>query len=314
MAKGRMISRGLAVDYEFNRMPAEAMLLYLLTIPHLDRDGLITGRPASLAALVAPMQRRYAAEEIVLGCIAEWLTAGFVVRYAVKGRDVLFFKGFRKNNIGLEYRNEPVSLFPPPPGYQRGAEGLVPEDAEERAALAACFKATSGYRQSLLAWQPAGSRAEAGAGPAAGGSTRGATAGTGRGRRSRKEALPETETAAGEVEVPAGEPVEEPASALTGIADAELDAYVMLLDSELAVGWTDLEKTLGVMVRSEREQLLLWLHHYQRVGFGTVKSTRAAIVRAHMNKGEGAPQVRGKQQRELKQAIWDCRYVDGWAG
>jgi len=106
----------------------------------------------------------------------------------------------------------------------------------------------------------------------------------------------------------------EAGSALAGIVDEELDAYVMVLDSELAVGWTNLERALGRMGREERERLLLWLHHYRRVGFGTVKASRAAIVRAHMNKAEVAPQVRGKQQRELKQAIWDCRYADGWTG
>jgi hypothetical protein len=48
MANGRFVSTSIANDQALASLSMEAELIYLKTIPHLDRDGLITGVPGSL--------------------------------------------------------------------------------------------------------------------------------------------------------------------------------------------------------------------------------------------------------------------------
>jgi len=43
MARGRFISKSIATDLAVNSMSIEAHLLYVMAIPHLDRDGRILG-------------------------------------------------------------------------------------------------------------------------------------------------------------------------------------------------------------------------------------------------------------------------------
>ena len=50
MARGRMLSIDVAGDPHLNRLSLEAHLLYVQTIPHLDRDGLVSGHPLLLWA------------------------------------------------------------------------------------------------------------------------------------------------------------------------------------------------------------------------------------------------------------------------
>lgn len=124
MAKGRFISRSLARDREFNAMTKPAMLLYLMAVPHLDRDGLITGEPCLLWAEICPWQPEYMQhlDEIV----AQWVAAGLVVLYHTDREEpVLHFRGFRKNQSGLKYVREAPSAYPAPPEWQRDAGGLV---------------------------------------------------------------------------------------------------------------------------------------------------------------------------------------------
>jgi hypothetical protein len=45
MARGRFLSESVATDARLNGLSVEAELVYLMTIPHLDRDGLIEGDP-----------------------------------------------------------------------------------------------------------------------------------------------------------------------------------------------------------------------------------------------------------------------------
>src|SRR5262245_53584491 len=113
MAKGRMLSQDACDDRELNSISIEAQLLYLLSLPHLDRDGLIDGRPAWLGGRAAPERAILRERAGVL--IDEWVVAGLVIRYDGKNGPVLFFKGFRKHNSNLDYRREPASKFAPPP-------------------------------------------------------------------------------------------------------------------------------------------------------------------------------------------------------
>lgn len=122
MARGRMLNKTVAIDRRLNSLSLEAHWLYLMTIPHLDRDGLIAGDAPLLAAVAMPRRPELHAQTDAI--VAEWITAGLVVRYTTPDTDVLFFAGFGKNQR-LEYSKEAASDFPPPPGYQRTPSGLI---------------------------------------------------------------------------------------------------------------------------------------------------------------------------------------------
>lgn len=150
MARGRLLSTEASVDPELNSLSPLAMLLYVLTLPHLDRDGLIDANPMRLAAVAAPLQPEL--RDGAGAYINQWVEAGLVVRYDIgRGRACLFFKGFRKHQQGLEYGREPSSKYPPPPGWVRTKAGLVPEDQESCFRLAEAFHGKSAYRAALIA-------------------------------------------------------------------------------------------------------------------------------------------------------------------
>jgi hypothetical protein len=143
-----MLSKSASEDEALNRCSLEAHLLYVQTLPHLDRDGLITGRPLLLWRLALPLRVDFI--DITGRLIDEWVQHGLVVRYAGKDGPVLFFKGFRRHNQNIPYAHEAPSVYPPPPGWIRVAGGLIPEDEQERLALADRFDVRSGYRKLLL--------------------------------------------------------------------------------------------------------------------------------------------------------------------
>lgn len=149
MARGRMLSTETAIDPDLNALSLGAFALYLATIPHLDRDGLIDAHPVKLAAMVAPL--RYDLRDDAPRLINEWIENGLVIRYEVTSRQsVLFFKGFRRHQQGMEYSREPASRFPPPPSWTRTKEGLIPTDAELCFRLAEAFHVKSAYRRLLI--------------------------------------------------------------------------------------------------------------------------------------------------------------------
>ncbi len=125
MAQGRMLSTKIAIDKELNQLSLEAEFLYLRCIPHLDRDGLISGDSDLLIAQVAP--RRFAQMMTIAEmAIAEWIDRGLVLAYDTRLGRVLFFTGFQKNQT-IRYEREAPSVFDVPPGYVRTAEGLTQE-------------------------------------------------------------------------------------------------------------------------------------------------------------------------------------------
>lgn len=127
MARGRMVNTTIAEDAEFNGLSLEAQLIYLRTIPHLDRDGLINGHPSILWGKVAPLLPDLLSTMDAI--ITEMVNAGLIIRYSQGKTQILFFKGFTKNQIGMRYEREPASILPPPPGYTRITSGLEPTDS-----------------------------------------------------------------------------------------------------------------------------------------------------------------------------------------
>lgn len=128
MARGRMINQTIDYDPEFNALSAEAQLIYLRTLAFLDRDGLIIGHPRGLLARVAPLMEYI--QPHMPDIINEWVMEGLVIRYTLKIGDVLFFKGFSKNQSGMHYDRETSSRFDPPPGWTHGPKGLIPLESE----------------------------------------------------------------------------------------------------------------------------------------------------------------------------------------
>lgn len=158
MARARMLATDASIDPELNSLTLPALTLYLLTIPHLDRDGLIDANPVRLAALAAPL--RPDIRDSAGAIINEWVEVGLVVRYpAARNQAVLYFKGFRKHNR-FEYRKETPSAYPPPPGWLRTEHGIVPEDKEAALQLAGRFHPENKYRKTLLDWAAAADDAD----------------------------------------------------------------------------------------------------------------------------------------------------------
>lgn len=123
MARGRMINQTIDYDAEFNALSIDAQLMYLRTLAFLDRDGLIFGHPRALLAKVAPLLDFTQGQ--IQDIIDQWVDMGLVIRYRAKIGDVLFFKGFAKNQSGMHYDRESPSRFDPPPGWAHGPKGIV---------------------------------------------------------------------------------------------------------------------------------------------------------------------------------------------
>lgn len=130
MASGRFLSASIATDAQLAQLSGTAELLYLKCIPHLDRDGMITGNPMALLGMVAPM-RFSEMSACMPTVIHEWTSAigqdgkGLVIRFDTPHGPALFFKGFLKQQVLKRYDRERPSQFPAPPGYVRTNKGLV---------------------------------------------------------------------------------------------------------------------------------------------------------------------------------------------
>jgi len=130
MARGRMINATIAEDTEFNELSIEAQLIYLRTIPHLDRDGLINGHPVVLWGKVAPLMQDLLPK--MQAIIDELVNSGLVILYRQVKTPILFFKGFSKNQSLTHYDREAPSTFIAPPGYYRTNKGLKPLDNDDK--------------------------------------------------------------------------------------------------------------------------------------------------------------------------------------
>lgn len=128
MASGRFLSTSIAEDDRLSKLSLMAEFIYLKTIPHLDRDGMISGKPGLLYSRVCPTREEMFGN--VQSLIDEWVKVGLVIRFDSAEGPVLFFPGFLKNNNLPHYDRERASRFPSPPGYERVATGLILEGTE----------------------------------------------------------------------------------------------------------------------------------------------------------------------------------------
>lgn len=121
MAEGRFVSKSISTDYELNcSVSLEADYLFGKCIPHLDRDGRMTGHPGQVKATAVPLRAEMTLE-VVDECLGELAAAGLVLWYQVEGKPALWFKGFGPHNKGIRYDREAPSKLPAPnhPQLQR---------------------------------------------------------------------------------------------------------------------------------------------------------------------------------------------------
>lgn len=128
MASGRFLSTSVAEDDRLSKLSMAAELLYLKTIPHLDRDGMISGKAGLLWGKVCPLREELISE--MQRAIDAWVQVGLVVRMITDEGPVLFFPGFLKNNNLPHYHRERPSRYPVPTGYVRMDSGLILEGTE----------------------------------------------------------------------------------------------------------------------------------------------------------------------------------------
>lgn len=130
MAQGRMLNKSVATDKALNTLSIEAHFLYMMTVPHLDRDGLILGDAPVLFATAVPRRPELAGRIDEL--VNEWINSGLVTAYEGNDGRILYFRGFRKNNPTMRYDREGGSQLPPPPGMLRTETGLVPDEGQSK--------------------------------------------------------------------------------------------------------------------------------------------------------------------------------------
>lgn len=139
MARGRMLSTYVALSETMADLPDDTCrLVATWMIPHLDRDGRITGSPRRLKAIVVPLLNHIEVED-VKRCV-EAICAGpdpLAVLYRdTTGLPVIEFKTFASFQFGLKYDRETPSRFGPPPdssGAPPDSSCIPPDSSASRA-------------------------------------------------------------------------------------------------------------------------------------------------------------------------------------
>lgn len=111
MPDGRFVSKSISQSEQLASVSIEADYLFARCIPHLDRDGRITGNPVLLKATVCPLRPEITAERIE-SLIEELARADLVRWYACGVQKVVEFPKFRTHQKGLKYDREAASRLP----------------------------------------------------------------------------------------------------------------------------------------------------------------------------------------------------------
>lgn len=323
MADRRMVSAEIAEDVRLNRSSMEAQLLYLMMQPHLDRDGLMTGLPQLVWARVMPL--RVELMDRTGSLIEELVNRGLLVRYEGAEGPVLFQPGFRAVNSNLDYGKERPSRYPPPPGWVRTEEGLVPEDGELAGRLAEQFHKGSRYFKALMAVAGAGGEVvgrKSGVGPDKVGSRSGV--GPAQDQDQDQDQSKANRNNGGGVEEagPLGD------GWVVVLADdgeevmqiGRKDAEAVVLEWMTEMGWKRRERYVGDLTGEEVGRLLAWLWAYQihegvflkyRLGFGSRSPNLfrdvdkpVGFVRWNMAEGH-VPELTGEEWAAARE------YLDG---
>lgn len=113
MARGRFISKQIAVSEDVNSVSLEADYIFMRCIPHLDVEGRMTGNPTVVFATVCPLRKELA--DKIEDLLKELHSAGLAISYEDDGKQYLWFPGFLRHQVGLRADKEAQSNIPEPP-------------------------------------------------------------------------------------------------------------------------------------------------------------------------------------------------------
>jgi len=116
MARGRMLNRSLAHSVQFSNLQNDThRLLFVMAIPHLDRDGRMTGNPRAFRATACPMLD-HVTDETVRAAFSDFESVRLVQFYTDdEGQEVYSSPGFERQQQGMRYGREGPSRFGPDP-------------------------------------------------------------------------------------------------------------------------------------------------------------------------------------------------------
>lgn len=129
MPDGRFISKSISTSEQLGEVSLAADFLFGRCIPHLDRDGRMSGNPTLIKATVCPL-RPDVTEAMIPGLLDELQAVGLVRWYTVDGKQVVQFPNFRTHQRGMKYEREAASRFPafsPEPQQVRTYSGPTPD-------------------------------------------------------------------------------------------------------------------------------------------------------------------------------------------
>jgi hypothetical protein len=112
MPDGRFVSRGISQSEQLAAASFEADYLFGRCIPHLDRDGRMSGHPALVKSQACPL-RKEITEAMIPDLLRTLAGLGLVKWYEADGKQVLEFPKFRLHQKGMKYEREAESRFPP---------------------------------------------------------------------------------------------------------------------------------------------------------------------------------------------------------
>lgn len=140
-----MLLTSISLSEQFADMPDDrCRLIATWTIPHLDREGRVTGSPRRLRALVCPLLGYTDAD--TARAIDAMCAVGVAIRYTDdSGEDVLAFPRFKKSQGGAPLDREAPSRYGAPPESLNSCQVMTPHDESSlaRAGARASVRLTS---------------------------------------------------------------------------------------------------------------------------------------------------------------------------
>lgn len=116
MAQGRFLNKSIAHSSDLADLSQEARELFLMAVPHLDREGRMEGDPRRFRAIVCPLLPHHDDASVALA-VVELVRARMVVAYTDDaGKTALFFPSFEGSQPGTAWKKkERPSRFGTPP-------------------------------------------------------------------------------------------------------------------------------------------------------------------------------------------------------
>jgi hypothetical protein len=140
--RGRFVSRSIAVNEQLASVSLRADYLFRACIPHLDAEGRITGNPALLRSIVAPL-RAEISDGVTPDLLRELCAATdhtgapLIFWYEIAGTKVVEFPGFERQQQGLRKDREAPSKLPSRNGKEKllHMEGPTPDQLYSNAGV-----------------------------------------------------------------------------------------------------------------------------------------------------------------------------------